>query len=303
MAMIIPDPGDDAVDAASFVARAEGCIDASISERLHGALAASGKSVGGGCAGGADGSALKAGKTYENWCLDSGASGHMSPDSTGMTNFRQCDKVLVVANAARLPIEGHGNLVVEFDNGWKKIHVELIDVAYIPLLSYHRFFLRSAVKRGHTYLGDSRGITLKLKPGKTFLVPEIGNLYWSRGLRTKDPPQQACVAVLIPGAMPTTGVDINAYHRSPAHTHPVLPRKSAEQQGMQLKKDRELVSCVGCSAARGYRAPVNKTTACRSDKKLGRILIDLIGKKSVKSIGGNCFAMILRDDISRYSWE
>ena len=60
---------------------------------------------------------------------------------------------------------------------------------------------------------------------------------------------------------------------------------------------------MGCSTAKGYRAPVNKTTACRSDKKLGRILIDLSGKKSVKSIGGNCFAMILRDDMSRHSWE
>ena len=220
MAMVIPDPGDDAVDAASFVARAEGCIDASISERLHGALVASGKSVGEGCAGGADGSALEADKTYQSWCLDSGASGHMSPDSTGVTNFRQCDKILVVANGARLPIEGHDNLAVEFDNGWKKMTVELIDVAYVPLLSYHLFSLCSAVKRGHTYLGDSRGIPLKLKSGKTFLVPEIGNLYWSRGLRTEDPPQQACVAVLTPGAMPTTGVDINAYHRSTAHIHP-----------------------------------------------------------------------------------
>ena len=181
---------------------------------------ASDKSVGGGCAGGADGSALKAGKTHQNWCLDSGASGQMSPDSTGMTNFRQCDQVLVVANGARLPIEGHGNLAVEFDNGWKKMHVELIDVAYVRLLSYHLFSLRSAVKRGDTYLGDSRGITLKLKSCKTFLVPEIGNLYWSRGLRTEDPPQQACVAVLTPGAMPTTGVDINAYHRSTAHLTP-----------------------------------------------------------------------------------
>ncbi|CAN0544371.1 unnamed protein product, partial [Laminaria digitata] len=227
-------------------------------------------------------------KSLEAWCFDSGSSGNMSNSCEKMTDFRPCNKFVRVANGTHLPIEGHGNLVVDFQSGQNSVHLKLIDVAYVPRLSYHLFSGPACVKQGHTYLGDHRGIT-------------VGTLYFSYGTRLDTETVQAC-AVIAPGLLPTTGVDINAYHRSTAHTHHRLLRRSAEQQGVKLKKGSELLPCVGCSMAKGISVPVNKVTACRSDKKLARVFVDLSGKKAVNSKGGNQYAMIFRDDKTRLSW-
>ena len=69
--------------------------------------------------------------------------------------------------------------------------------------------------------------------------------------------------------------------------HPHLLRESARQQGAKLKPGVKLLPCVGCSTAKGFSAPVKKTTECRSDKKHGRVFVDNSGKEPVLSMGGN----------------
>ncbi|CAN0536036.1 unnamed protein product [Laminaria digitata] len=217
----------------------------------------------------------------------------MSNSCEKMIDFRPCNKFVRVANGTHLPIEGHGNLVADFQSGQNSVRLNLIDVAYSPRLSYHLFSGPACVKQGHTYLGDHRGITVKTQVWRVAAVPFGRNLVLLL--------VQAC-AVITAGLLPTTDVDVNAYHRSTAHTHHRLLLRSAEQQGVKLKKGSKLLPCVGCSMAKGISAPVNKVTECRSDKKLGRVFVDLSGKKAVKSKGGNQYAMIFRDDKTRLSW-
>ena len=114
--------------------------------------------------------------------------------------------------------------------------------------------------------------------------------------------EQAC-AVIAPGLLPTTDVDINAYHRSAAHAHPRLLRKTAKQQGVTLKPGVKLLPCFECSSAKGISTSVQKTTLKRPDKKLGRFFVDLGGKKPVKSRCGKQYAIIFRDDKTRMMWE
>ena len=92
-------------------------------------------------------------------------------------------------------------------------------------------------------------------------------------------------------------------HRTTAHTYSRLLRESARQQGVKLKPGVKLLPCVGCSTAKGFSAPVEKTTECRSDKKRGRVFVDLSGKKPVLPMGGMQYGMIFRDDATRMSKE
>ncbi|CAN0478849.1 unnamed protein product, partial [Ascophyllum nodosum] len=109
----------------------------------------------------------------EGWYLNTGASGHMSPSSEGMTNFQPCDKSLRVANGVTLPIEGIGNLVVEFQSGLESVRLQLHGVAYVPKLSYHLLSLSKTVEQGHEYIGDKNGLTMMLKFGKKLIVPNV----------------------------------------------------------------------------------------------------------------------------------
>ena len=206
-----------------------------------------------------------------------------------------------VANGVTLPIEGKGNLVVEFQSGLESVRLQLHEVAYVPKLSYHLLSLSRAVEQGHKYIGNKNGLTIMLKSGKKLLVPNVRNMYLIYGYRPENDVEQAC-AVIAPGLLPTTGVDINHYHRTTAHTHPRLLGATAEQQGVKLDPKTKLLPCVGCSAAKGLSARLNTTTECRSDKKMGRIFVDESGEKPVASKGGRKYSIIFRDDATRMLW-
>ena len=47
---------------------------------------------------------------------------------------------------------------------------------------------------------------------------------------------------------------------------------------------------------------MKKTTECRSDKKYGRVFVDLSGKKPILSMGGKQYGMIFHDDATRMSY-
>ena len=133
------------------------------------------------------------------------------------------------------------------------------------------------------------------------LVPLVGNLCFTCGTTLDTETEQTC-ALVAPGLLHTTDVDINPYHRSVAHTHHRLLLRSPEQQGVNLKKRSELLPCVGCSMEKGISVPVNKVTECRSYKKVGGAFVDLSGKTAVKTKGGDQYAMIFRHDKARMSW-
>ena len=244
---------------------------------------------------------MQVGEAMEGWYFDTGASGHMSPSSEGMTNFQPCNKSLRVANGITLPIEGKGNLVVEFQSGLESVRLQLHEVVYLPKLSYHLLSLSKAVEQGHKYIGGKNGVTMMLKSGKKMLVLNVRNMYLTYGYRPESDVEQAR-AVIAPGLLSTTDVDMNHYHRTTAHTHRRLLRATAEQQGVKLDPKTKLLPCVGCSAAKGLSARLNKTTEYRSDKRMGRIFVDGSGEKPVASEGGKKYSITFRDDATRMSW-
>ena len=72
---------------------------------------------------------------------------------------------------------------------------------------------------------------------------------FTHGTRLDTETKQAC-AVIAPELLLTTDVDINAYHRSTAHTRHYLLLRSAEQQDLNLKKGSKLSRVWG---VRGHR--------------------------------------------------
>ena len=75
---------------------------------------------------------------------------------------------------------------------------------------------------------ETKGVTVHLKTGQELLVTPVGKKYFGYGHRLASETEQDC-AVIAPGLLPTTVVDINAYHRSGVHAHPRLLRETAKQ--------------------------------------------------------------------------
>ena len=128
---------------------------------------------------------------------------------------------------------------------------------------------------------------MHLKSGEDLRCPVVGGMYISYGRRVDGDDIEHARTVIAPGLLPTTDVDVNQYHRTTAHPHTRLLSESARQQGVKLTPGVKLLPCVACSTAKGFSTPVKKTTECRSDKKHGRVFVDLSGMKPVPSMGWN----------------
>ena len=204
-------------------------------------------------------------KQVMHYIADSAATCNMTPNSDGLTCYRECSRPLGLANGEEITIVGYGDLTVDFrtDHGW--VRVEMNDVAHVPQLSYNLISLPSMAQKGHTYTGDKNGVTLELKGGKTVFFPLVGKLCRQYGYRPKaanNMVDSAC-AVIAPGKVktPNPPPDINILHCTFGHAHEGLLKK--EQQG--VNPSGELHECRGCSMSKGPRKPIARSTHTGAD--------------------------------------
>ena len=240
-------------------------------------------------------------KQVMHYIADSAATCSMTPNSDGLTCYRECSRPLGLANGEEITIVGYGDLTVDFrtNHGW--VRVEMNDVVHVPQLSYNLISLPSMAQKGHTYTGDKDGVTLELKGGKTVFFPLVGKLcrqYVYRPKAANNMVDTAC-AVIAPGKAPNPPTDINILHCTFGHAHEGLLKKTATQQGIAYSG--ELHECRGCSMAKGLRKPIARSTRTRADKRLQRVFVDLSGPMAVKSIGGKRYTLIVRDDCTRFN--
>ena len=199
------------------------------------------------------------------YIADSAATCNMTPDADGLTNYRECSRPLGLANGEEISIVGYGDLTVNFRTDHRWVRVKMNDVAHVPQLSHNLISLPSMTLKGHTYMGDKGGVTLKLKGGETVFFPLVGKLCRQYGFRPEaagSMVDSACTTIA-PGKTktPTTPTDINILHCTSGHTHEVLLKK--EQQG--VNPSGEFHECRGCSMARGLRKSIARSTHTGAD--------------------------------------
>ena len=110
-------------------------------------------------------------KQVVQYIADSAATCNMTPDADGLTNYRECSRPLGLANGEEISIVGYGDLTVNFRTDHRWVRVKMNDVAHVPQLSHNLISLPSMTLKGHTYMGDKGGVTLKLKGGETVFFP------------------------------------------------------------------------------------------------------------------------------------
>ena len=95
-------------------------------------------------------------------------------------------------------------------------------------------------------------------------------------------------------------MDVNEFHNIFAHSHERLLRTTAKRLGTESIGDMH--ACTGCSMSKGIKKGIAHETKRRSDKTLGRVFVDLGGRKDVASVGGEHYPMIVKDDFTRRAW-
>ena len=257
------------------------------------------------------------------WHCDSGSSSHLTNSRRGMVNFRSTNRRVRSASGHYMPCVGIGDVKVAFvceredlPGAKKNVIVMLHDVLYVPSVQDNLFSLRAMDALGHRFVGENGTISLF---GGQLKFPIRGKLYSLRAFTVTKKLQDGALrnrlkidsdgnpldeetrqALLAPGKYGSNEVNWNVFHASQAHAN--ASRLKATAKSMGVKLTGTLTQCQGCSVAKGLRAPIPKSTTSRSTERLGRVFIDLSGRKEIAAPGGKRYAMVLRDDFSRYSW-
>ena len=225
----------------------------------------------------------------------------MTPSADYMVNYREGGGVVRIADGRAMPIEGIGNFPMSFWAGKDWMQAVLPNVAHVPLLGYNLLSLKRMADRGHKYVGEKKGVALHLENGKTLFGPSVGKLNYFSGFRRLLDSSCFALATIAPGKIPSVSpVDTNTFHTSHGHVHEKSPRPTAKLLGVVLKGS--LRECEGCSVAKGLGKPIGRTTSTRADKVFGRLFVDICGEKSVESIGGKRYMLLICDDSSRFTW-
>lgn len=133
----------------------------------------------------------------------------------------------------------------------------------------------------------------------SFPDDEASNSLW--GYRVDSVQDAIALPVLAPGSAVshTISMDINLSHYMYGHASELLLRKTANFLGVELQ--REMKPCTGSSMSKGYRNKILRSTKTKLGKKLRRVFVDLSGPKSIPSLAGKRYVMVVTDDFSRYT--
>jgi transposase InsO family protein len=236
--------------------------------------------------------------------LDTGATCHISPEAS---DFK------VLKSIPRHPVKGLGGSAV-YATGMGDIDLriaaghtlKLTNVLYIPE-SKVRLISILALNKGGNYTThfDSGGCWVTNKSNTVLVRGSLSTSKRLYVLTTKTPFSQKPMATS-DSVLYTRVPDIETWHRRLGHCNTraiVEMAKSGVTQGMPIDLSSLPPTCDHCAIGKQSRSPVPKAReGIKSDKRLGRVYVDLCGPMAVTSRSGNLYSMNVIDDFSGYVW-
>ena len=217
-----------------------------------------------------------------------------------MEDLKPCQKNVNGIGGVSCEVEFSGTLELVFVTADSEFSVELENVLYSPNLGYN-LFPPSAEFDGESWngLGGPGGVMTAFQGQVTF--QNFDGMLIATAYRPGEDSIGTVSAALTPSnPKHETTMDVNEFHNIYAHSHEGLLRTTAKRLGAELVG--AMNACTGCSMSQAIRKGISHETKRRSDKKLGRVFVDLRGRKDVASVGGKHYPMIVKDDFTRRAW-
>ena len=244
--------------------------------------------------------AVNKSRYVEDWYADTGTAFHMTDSLACMKDLKPCHKSVNGIGGVSCEVAFSGTLELVFVTADSEFSVELKNVLYSPNLGYN-LFSPSAEFDGESWngLGGPDGVMTAFNGQVTF--QNFDGMLIASAYRLGEASVGTVLAALTPSnPKHETKMDVNEFHNIYAHSHEGLLRTTAKRLGTELVGDMH--ACTGCSMSKAIRKGIVRETKNRSDKKLGRVFVDLGGRKDIASVGGKHYPMIVKDDFTRRAW-
>ena len=238
--------------------------------------------------------------TENDWCIDSGASQHMTPSKKGMTDYVTFRNPLHVklADDSVLLAYGKGNLHLSVLDGTEKVNITLKDVLYVPKIQKRLLSLPSMTQKDVEVRFKGQFCKVLIDEKLYSIGHQHVNLY-----KLNSGPIQSSYF----GETESNEESLSLWHCRYGHLEydnlKLLHEKSMVD-GLNLNsKDQVDRNCQGCAMGKQHRQPFPKKSQSqsRSSQPLELIHSDVCGPMSVNSVGGSTYFVTFIDDYSRFT--
>ena len=242
-----------------------------------------------------------------NWVFDTAATSHFCCDKDLMQNFRPLEdtNVAVAIGGVTCPVEGTGDVPLQFITDGECEDILLLKVLYSPKLRQNLIYGSVIDKAGHNYICKNNILTVFHKTGR--------KLFYARrheGLYIVKPRYPKCMDSKLSKVVPklnalnlSTSVvnNVNVWHRRFCHINPKYVANTSQNNSVRglppLKGDN--IKCDPCKIAKSRAKSFKPIGQIRSTKPLELVHMDLCGPMQTTAIGGYRYFFTITDDFSR----
>ena len=229
-----------------------------------------------------------------SWCIDSGATSHMTNNREFFTEFDESRKdKITVANGQQVTSVGVGNgyLHCNVSDTVNKIPVK--NVLFVPSLESNLLSVKQLTKQGNmvTFNGDNCVIT---KANVTLATGKIDNNLYKlncdhKANIAKEDHNENC---------------IHLWHRRLGHRDPEAIKRLEKERlagGIELSECNMKLKCVSCLKGKMARKSFPKASTSRTQHPLDLIHSDVCGPMNTETPGKKKYFLTFIDDYSRYT--
>lgn len=233
----------------------------------------------------------------KDWVIDSGASRHMTWDSSILVDLKQLEKpeFIKLGDDYELPATARGKVNLSLAVNGKACMVTLNDVLLVPDLGTNLFSVKAATKRGYQVSFDVEKCAITNSSGKKVAFGTMcGNMY----KLDCSVSHQASVAE-------NKIKDIDLWHRRLGHISGETLEKMSKLgvvKGLTLKDKEEPSFCEGCICGKITRQPGKPVGEIRTKRCLELVHSDVWGPTNPESFSGNRWFITFTDDYSRCTY-
>jgi hypothetical protein len=237
---------------------------------------------------------INGGISPNSWCIDSGATSHMTNNREFFTEFDEgrMDKI-TVANGQHVTSIGAGNGYLHCNVSDKVNKIPVKNVLFVPSLESNLLSVKQLTKQGNTvtFNGDSCAIT---KANVTVATGKIdNNLYKLNCHQTaniaKENHNENC---------------IHLWHRRLGHRDPEAIKKLSKEMlanGIEINDCSMMLKCVSCLKGKMTRKSFPKASTSQTQHPLDLIHSDVCGPMNTLTPGKKKYFLTFIDDYSRYT--
>lgn len=222
-----------------------------------------------------------------SWYVDSGASSHMTPNGSLLSNKQDSQiKEIVAANNEKMQVNSVGKALLKLNEN----EIEVKNVLHVPNLSVNLLSVSKIVENGNTVTFNKKyGCTIR-----NFKNEIVANCQPENGVYRFGENSAACM-------LSKKNDSAFLWHRRLGHINyqSLLKMRNGAVFGINFDdNDSEIKNCGTCPRGKQARLPF-KPSESRSTKMLELIHSDLCGPMENQSIGHAKYILTFIDDFSR----